>query len=97
MRLLLLLLLLVWLVWWLASRRRARNPGSSRRSTGQPRMDRDEAYRVLGLEPGASDDEIIAAHKRLMQRLHPDRGGSDLLASRVNAARRRLLDESDRG
>lgn len=96
MRLLILLLLLVWLVWWLASRRRTRTSGASGRANRSPPMDRSEAYRVLGLEPGASDEAIIAAHKRLMQRLHPDRGGSDLLASRVNAARKRLLDDSDR-
>ncbi len=54
-------------------------------------MTRDEAYQVLGLKPGASDADIRAAHHRLMRAAHPDAGGSDWLASRVNQARDTLL------
>ena len=54
-------------------------------------MTRAEAYDVLGLKPGASADEIHAAHRRLMRMAHPDTGGSDWLASRVNQARDVLL------
>jgi hypothetical protein len=50
-------------------------------------MSRAEAYEVLGLKPGASADEIHAAHRRLMRMAHPDTGGSDWLASRINQAR----------
>jgi DnaJ family protein C protein 19 len=54
-------------------------------------MSRAEAYEVLGLKPGASTAEIRAAHLRLMRTAHPDTGGSDWLAARINQARDILL------
>ncbi len=54
-------------------------------------MTRQEAYQVLGLQPGASEADIRAAHHRLMRTAHPDTGGSDWLAARVNMARDVLL------
>jgi hypothetical protein len=56
-----------------------------------PRLSRGEALEVLGLEPGADEDEIRAAHKRLLRLVHPDRGGSAYLARRVYQARDALL------
>ncbi|MCC6133835.1 MAG: DnaJ domain-containing protein [Gammaproteobacteria bacterium] len=56
-------------------------------------MSRAEAYEVLGLSPGASQEEIQTAYRRLMQRLHPDHGGSAYLAARLNQARQVLLQE----
>ena len=54
-------------------------------------MTRSDAYAILGLEEGADREQIIAAHGRLIQRLHPDRGGSTFLAAKINQARDLLL------
>jgi DnaJ homolog subfamily C member 19 len=54
-------------------------------------MTREEAYQILGLHPGASEVEIRAAHHRLMRAAHPDSGGSDWMAARINQARDVLL------
>lgn len=54
-------------------------------------MDDTTAWSVLGLSPGASPDEIKAAHRRLMTKLHPDHGGSGYLAAQLNQAKDHLL------
>jgi hypothetical protein len=54
-------------------------------------MSRQEALSILGLAEGASAAEIRAAHRRLMLAAHPDHGGSDWLAARLNEARDVLL------
>jgi hypothetical protein len=72
-----------------------RDEGASQSGSKQARapggMDIEEAYATLGLSPGASKDEIKAAHHRLMKRLHPDQGGSTFLASKINQAKDVLL------
>lgn len=54
-------------------------------------MDESQALAVLGLAPGASEEEVVGAHRRLMQKLHPDRGGTDYLAATLNRAKAVLV------
>ena len=78
--------LLVWIaaglaLWWLWRNSRL----------GRDRMSPAEAARILGIDPQAGADDIIAAHKRLISKMHPDAGGSAEIASQINNARDILL------
>ncbi|VAW53503.1 DnaJ domain protein [hydrothermal vent metagenome] len=54
-------------------------------------MSVDEALQVLGLEASYTEDDVVQAHRRMMQKVHPDRGGSDYLAAQINQAKEVLL------
>jgi hypothetical protein len=68
-------------IWWLGQRRK------------QAMLTTAEARDLLGVSARAGEEEIRAAHRRLIGRVHPDAGGSDALARRVNAARDILVAE----
>ena len=61
------------------------------KAAGAAPMTKSQALDVLGLKSGASEEEIISAHRALMQKVHPDRGGSDYLAAQLNQAKDTLL------
>jgi len=56
-------------------------------------MTREEALAVLGLGPAPSREDVKQAHRRLMMKLHPDQGGTDYLAAKINRAKEILLGE----
>jgi hypothetical protein len=69
----------------------AKADAGSRGSAGSRGMGIEEAYLVLGLNPGATRGDVHAAHRNLMKRYHPDQGGSNYLAAKVNEAKDLLI------
>jgi hypothetical protein len=74
-------LAVIGVIWWLGQRRKT------------ALLSVDEARDLLGVSRQAGEAEVRAAHRRLIGRVHPDAGGSDALARRVNAARDILVAE----
>lgn len=77
--------------WYFFNLAKKRTSNQQERPPFKGKMTQKEAYEILGLNPGASKHEIISAHRRLMQKNHPDRGGSDYLASKINQAKEILI------
>lgn len=93
---LLLAFAVAWFGWWLwQGPRRVHTSGKRRDAPPATPPDRADALGILGLGAGASEDDIRAAHRRLLLAVHPDHGGSAELAQRVNAARDTLLKRAD--
>jgi len=93
---------LIWQSWRASHPAATAGPGRQQAPPPPPprrqgNMTPDEAYQVLGLRPGATEAEIRAAHHRLMRTAHPDSGGSDWLATRINQARDVLIGHAGSG
>jgi hypothetical protein len=78
--------------------KKSENSSTKQTNSDQTRSDKSStdmpismALQILELKEGASKDDILDAHRKLMQKLHPDRGGSNFLAAQVNMAKETLL------
>lgn len=95
------LLLKLWPMWQKFQGQAAADQTSGQADIGDPEyrkryngmMSTEEARRILGVDADADEQTIVQAHRRLMQKVHPDRGGTDDLAAQVNEAKARLMGE----
>lgn len=86
----------LWMLFWNEKIRREEhvydNFRQSSHRTQRSSMTKEEALQVLGLSPDASNDEIVIAHRKLIAKLHPDKGGSAYLAAQINLAKKILME-----
>ena len=77
-------------IWHQFSRTRHTNKGENR-ARSSTKMTREQAYEILNIPTNAKRQDIIDAHRKLIQKVHPDRGGSDFLTAQINQAKDVLL------
>lgn len=80
----------LWMMFTAGKQQQSHQQESNRPRRGH-RMSKAEALEVLGLKPGATKEQIIQAHRALISKLHPDKGGSNYLSAQINLAKKALL------
>ena len=83
-------------LWFLFKGVRQNTSHHTQSNTQSMTMSIEEAYNILGLSSGATKQQIILAHRKLIQKIHPDRGGNTYLASKINLAKQILLKKLDK-
>jgi DnaJ homolog subfamily C member 19 len=83
--------LIIGAIYYLFFKPRAKPQVKPQVKPGAPRMAEDEARAILGIGDDADEEAIRGAHRRLVSAVHPDKGGSEELTRRINAARDTLL------
>ena len=78
-------------LWFTVQKRGSSSHNSQGFDGASAEMTVDEAHKILGVSASATRQEVIDAHRKLMFKNHPDRGGSSYLAAQINRAKEILL------